>query len=284
MAKISVIVPVFRASGVIITCLESLLKQTLQSLEIIFVDDHGDDDSFDVLRKYLQNNDFQLVNDYFVRDEICIFLTQTPCNSGPGEARNIGIEKATGEYIAFVDADDWVEADMFEILYANAQQYDAQLSCTNVIMDYNDGTSRILANPKVSNGTLSVAQKKYLLTHYISNFYSFIYQRSWLNAHNLRFPKGKSGEDSCFMACCYLSAERIAQNDCAMYHYIIYPDSISHRKFVWRGKQKRESFVFLFDYAKKNGLMEMYRWQIYWIYFKKALVTPILELLRDIIK
>ena len=86
------------------------------------------------------------------------------------------------------------------------------------------------------------------------------------------------------MACCYLSAERIAQNDCAMYHYIIYPDSISHRKFVWRGKQKRDSFIFLFDYAKKNGLMETYRWQIYWIYFKKALVTPILELLRDIIK
>ena len=92
--KVSIISPVYNCAPYIVECIQSLLAQTCQDFEVLLVDDHGTDDSISVARAFVEQQGM---------GEKFRFL-QTPCNSGPGIARNIGIEAAKGEYVAFIDA------------------------------------------------------------------------------------------------------------------------------------------------------------------------------------
>ncbi len=269
MFSVSIIIPVYNSAPYIIKCLDSVHAQTQKNLEVIFVDDHGTDNTMDIIRDFLISKKRE--------DITCIFL-ETKRNSGPSIARNIGIAKARGEYIAFLDADDWLSPTMCETLYANAKREDAELSCGQAILDFEDGRpSKLMCNPFVGNGALSDGKKRYILNRYISNFTTFLFRRTWLLEKDLSFPPTRSGEDSCFMGCCYLSAKRIAQVDAVVYHYVIHSDSLSHKKRTWRGKEKRQSFKALIQYAKKNNMLKEFRFPLYFIYIKKAWLTPIKE-------
>ena len=266
MPAISIIIPVYNVAPYIERCLDSIANQTLSDLEVILVDDYGQDDSITIARDYIQTH--HLSNWQIV---------ETPTNSGPGIARNIGIESATGEYVAFCDADDWVGNTMFEQLYTQAKTYQADISSAAAILDYSDGSHRLMLNPEIGSGEVSVEQRRYLLSHFVSNFTTMLFRREWLNQYSIRFPHARSGEDSSFMGQCYLVAQRIAQTNQPLYHYVIHTDSISHRKHVWRGKDKRKAFGALIDFAKRNELWTTYRSSLRLLYIKKALLTPIKE-------
>lgn len=100
--KISVIVPVFNSSKYISRCIESVLNQTYNNFELILVDDGSVDDSLSILKEYAR------------KDKRIKVFTQK--NSGPGVARNLGIAKATGDYIVFVDSDDYIDEEYFDLL------------------------------------------------------------------------------------------------------------------------------------------------------------------------
>jgi glycosyltransferase involved in cell wall biosynthesis len=102
MPKISVIIPVFNAEKTIIRCIDSLLNQTLEDMEIIVIDDHGQDSSIEIIQKRIENHPKK--NKFY--------FAKTSVNSGPGIARNIGLQMAKGDYVAFVESDDFVESDM----------------------------------------------------------------------------------------------------------------------------------------------------------------------------
>ena len=112
--KVSVIVPVYNTSEYLAKCLGSLVSQALNELEIIVVNDGSTDDS-------------QKIIDEFVAKSDKIKAFQKP-NGGLSDARNFGIEKATGEFIGFVDSDDFVDEKMFETLYSLAQKHDAEIA------------------------------------------------------------------------------------------------------------------------------------------------------------
>lgn len=266
MPAISIIIPVYNVAPYIERCLDSIAHQTLQDLEVILVDDHGQDNSIAIARDYIQTHRL-----------VTWRIIETPTNSGPGIARNIGIENATGEYIAFCDADDWVEPTMYEILYSQAQAYQAEISSAAAILDYPDGTHKVMSNPAIGCGDISPKQRRYLLSHFVSNFTTMLFRREWLNQYSIRFPHARSGEDSSFMGQCYLSVQRIAQTDQPLYHYVIHADSISHRQHIWRGKDKRKAFGYLLDFAKRNGFWKRFRKELIIIYIKKALLTPLKE-------
>lgn len=266
MPTISIIIPVYNVAPYIERCLDSIANQTLSDLEVILVDDHGQDDSITIARNYIQTHHLSNWR-----------IIETSTNSGPGIARNIGIENATGEYIAFCDADDWIEPTMYEQLYTQAQTYQAQISSVAAILDYPDGSHQQMTNPYIGCGEISTKQRKYLLSHFVSNFTTMLFRREWLNQYSIRFPDARSGEDSSFMGQCYLVAQRIAQINQPLYHYVIHTDSISHRQYVWRGKDKRKAFGALIDFAKRNELWTTYRSALRLLYIKKALLTPIKE-------
>lgn len=113
MVKVSVIVPVYNVENYLEYCLSGLLNQTLQDIEIICVNDGSTDNSINILQRYQQT------------DNRIKIITQS--NSGQGTARNNAIDIANGEYIGFVDPDDYVSPQMFETLYNQAKAYNADL-------------------------------------------------------------------------------------------------------------------------------------------------------------
>lgn len=116
---VSVIVPVYNVEKYLFKCLDSLVRQTLEDIEILIVNDGSTDNSQEV------------INDFAARypSKIKSFIKE---NGGISDARNLGIEKASGEYIAFVDGDDYAEPTMFEELYTLAKKYDACMAFCNL--------------------------------------------------------------------------------------------------------------------------------------------------------
>ncbi|MCQ2334877.1 MAG: glycosyltransferase [Paludibacteraceae bacterium] len=270
---ISIIVPVYRAEKYIVRCLDSLRTQTFSDIEVLLVDDQGGDNSIVIIQQYIQS---------YHLDKTWRIITM-PTNSGPAAARNAGIHEAIGKYVAFVDCDDWVEPCMMTSLYEQAEQNNADISSSAAILDYPDGTHRLMENPKVTNGEIAIEDRKFLLMHYVSNFTTMLFRRDWLQENEIYFPDSHSGEDSCFMGECYLVARRIAQCETPFYHYMIYTQSISHRRGVRRGKQARIAFHTLLEFACKKGLMPVYWMQLYCIYIKKGILTPIRDYLKSIL-
>lgn len=114
MAKISVIVPVYNSEKFLEKCLNSIINQTFKDIEIICIDDGSSDKSLDILKSFE------------TKDKRIRILTQK--NMGPSCARNKGLEIATGEYVGFVDSDDWIDLDFYEKLYNSAEKYNADIA------------------------------------------------------------------------------------------------------------------------------------------------------------
>ena len=112
MLDLSVIVPVYNmaSDGKLTYCLDSLVKQTMESMEIIAVDDASTDDSLKILREYEKNYPGRVV------------VIASPENRRQGGARNLGLKAAKGQYIGFMDSDDWAKEDLFERMVALARR------------------------------------------------------------------------------------------------------------------------------------------------------------------
>ncbi len=197
MPQISIIIPVYNASKTIAKCVESLLNQTLTDMEIIIVDDHGNDNSMAIIQNQIAEHS---------RKAMCRFA-KTTANSGPGQARNIGLQMAQGEYVAFVDSDDWVETDMYERLYQTAVLHSADICCSDVFMENpSQAKQRIQPNIAVQQGFFSDKSKREFLANYKDLFWSYIYRREFLNTHAIAFPSEKGVEDVYFLPCCVPNA------------------------------------------------------------------------------
>ena len=168
MHTISVIVPIFNAGAYLAKCIESLIHQPYTALQIILVNDGSTDDSLAIA----QQNAAQ--------DSRIEVYTQT--NQGQSVARNLGLQYAKGEYISFVDADDYIDADF----YTTLMQHIGELDCVQI------GYRRVTARGKV------------LLEKLPKHFYQFtspcmrLYRRELFTQHNLRFPSGMIYEDVVF--------------------------------------------------------------------------------------
>ncbi len=120
---ISVIVPVYNTAPYLNHCIDSILLQTYPNIEIIIVNDGSNDSS----GKIIEN---------IVNEHQNIKYIELPMNQGLSAARNIGLEVATGDYIGFVDSDDWIEDSMYEVLYNGIQTYQKQWSPASLTMFY----------------------------------------------------------------------------------------------------------------------------------------------------
>ena len=124
MSKVSVIVPVYNTEKYLEKCLNSLINQTLHDIEVICVNDGSTDNSLNILNQYAQkDNRIKIINQE---------------NKMQGAARNAGTQIAAGEYIGFVDSDDWIDLDYFEKLYNAATKYNLDIAlATNVRISKN---------------------------------------------------------------------------------------------------------------------------------------------------
>lgn len=268
--KVSVILPVYGVAAYIEKCAKSLLDQTLQEMEFLFVDDHGPDNSIELLKQTIKGHP---------REKQFRILTPEH-NLGAGMARNFAIPEAKGEYIAFVDSDDWIEPDMFETLYAETKAQDsADLCYCQQYKDFEDHSAEtmILKNPIVEPGDFTYEKKAYFLTHYVSYFTTFLFKRSFINQFDVRYPEDRSADDSYFLACALMTASSIARVDKPFYHYLIRPGSVTTTKDSVKYKKRLTVFSKLMAYAKEKGVYNDLKQELDFLYIKKGYISSLVN-------
>ena len=210
MVKISVIVPVYNVEKYLKKCLNSLINQTLNDIEIICVDDGSTDSSIEILKE------FEL------KDDRIIVISQK--NEGAATSRNKGINLAKGEYISFVDSDDWLELDAFEKLYANAKSNDSDIVLFNSVEIHSDKTkNRIYFKSEdtidYNNFVFDFNYNKRLILNGMFVIWSKIYKTSFLKENNLCFYNYPIFNDVQFHIESMIFAEKISYLPEILYYY-----------------------------------------------------------------
>lgn len=265
--KVSVILPVYGVAQYIERCTASLLAQTLDDMEFLFVDDHGPDNSIALVQKTIEGHPRKAQ----------FHILTPPHNLGAGMARNFAIPEAKGEYIAFVDSDDWVEPTMFEALYDEAKAHgDADLCYCQIAKDYLDGQpTETVTNPSVEAGAFTKEKRQYFLSHYVSLFSTYLFSRALIERHHIRFPEERSADDSYFVSCALLTAKSVAHVDKPFYHYIIRPGSVCTTKDSVKYQKRIAVFGHLMQFAKECGAYKEFKPEVDYLYLKKGCLSSV---------
>ena len=128
--KVTVIVPVYNEETHIERCIKSILKQTYQNMEIILINDGSKDNSLKILKEFEKE----------YPSKIRVF---THKNKGLGLTRNVGLDNATGEYITFLDSDDYVSIDYYRTLMNNIQENNSDIAMGNMVLEYDNGRKEV---------------------------------------------------------------------------------------------------------------------------------------------
>lgn len=260
--RFSIVTPIYNTGVNIRRCVESVTEQTLSDWEWIFVDDCSTDNSIDVLK--------DIVSEFSIAEKVKFLSTEN--NSGPGETRNVGLLAAQGEYVVFVDSDDWIEPDYLETLFLSMGDTMDFSYCQAI--EHNGDAKKLLKNPHYTS-------QKQLLCSYVGRIWTCMFRTSFLRENNIKFPPYRAAEDSAFFAACIISTDRIASVDNVLYHYIVYSQSISHKFDPYKTLQKKSSFKWLIEYAKDKKVFNTFKFQLFFIYMKKALMVPLVDKIKS---
>ena len=223
MIKVSVIVPVFNTEKYLEKCLNSLINQTLQDIEIICINDGSTDKSADIIKKFTNKDSrFKLINQE---------------NKKQGAARNAGMKIAKGEYIGFVDSDDWVDLEYYEKLYNAAKKYNADMAlATNIRTGHGKDKKRLNITEEKFVTTL---QDKIDVCQQWKNECptNKIYRHSMLKNNNITWPEGVYCEDKLFTIKAVYYANSIVTVPDINYYYYRNPNSTVNSKAQKHYKQ-----------------------------------------------
>ena len=247
--KLSIIVPIYNVGAYVGKCIESIINQTYRNLEIILVNDGSTDDG-------------GLISDeYSKKDDRIIICHQE--NQGLSMARNNGISVSSGDYLGLVDGDDWIEKEMYETLFKNIDEYDADISTcaesrvdkTGKIIQFipsvkieHDGTEEIklFENDKIME-TFLLDERPYKIGDGATNK---LYKRHIFE--NIYFPKGKVYEDSHIMHLLIGRAKRLVMTNNSYYNYLNREGSITQEPFSLRAFDYMEANEQRYDFVVKN--------------------------------
>lgn len=242
MNKVSVIVPVYNAQNYLERCMDSILSQTYTDIEVLLVDDGSTDDSAVLCKNYVS------------KDARVKYIFQD--NAGPDYARKKGVEAATGRYLTFVDADDYVDEDMIRRLYDQLQMVDCDLVCSQVKRV--DDSGRLWDNISISVegiccNSVQESMNQFFVTRYLSgSYYAKLYKRELLEEYE--FVKDSLiGEDITAILYVVQRAKKVFIMPDSFYYYYWNGNSISHSGYTER------HYVSLMNYIKVRD--ELVSWQ-----------------------
>jgi glycosyltransferase involved in cell wall biosynthesis len=267
--KISIIVPIYKVEDYLLECIDSLVNQTYTNVEIILVNDGSPD------------NCGKICDEYALEDSrIKVFHKE---NGGTASARNMGLDNATGEWIAFIDADDWFEENALEQILYLIKQTDAEIICFNHFYNQNDKQwRRVSINPNplicTEKGELKwlilgsifpyycTVRNKYELAA-IRGVWSKVFKRSFIEKNNLRFDSNVSiVEDAVFCLDAFMNATKIVLFDIYIIHYRVHktskirtfhPDAIKINELTIQSYHKRIKQYLDTDEDYKNAFSGM---------------------------
>lgn len=250
--KVSVIVPVYNVEAYLEKCLDTLGRQTLKEIEIIVVNDESPDNSQEIIDKYQKK--YKTIQGYIKK------------NGGVSDARNFGISKATGEYIAFVDGDDYVELDMYEKMYKKATSGNFDIVVCDLNYVYEDKIVRV--SSKIETDTTNIKQT------YVNMYpcvWNKIYKRKLFN-NNVEFKKGVWFEDVEFLYKIFPYIKTIGVVKEPLNQYVQRQGSIT-KTFDKRLYNYIDNFNGLIEYYQQNNLYDTYHNELEYCYVRYLYAT-----------
>lgn len=229
MKKVSVIIPVYNVENYLRKCLDSLVNQTLKDIEIIVVNDGTTDNSQEIIDEYVKKYSKKVVS-----------IIQE--NGGQGTARNTGLLHAKGEYIGYVDSDDYVEENMYEELYKKAKEEDSDIVIcgNNVVKENYDFLSKEEVDKEFLLGKMAVWNK--------------IYKKNIIVDNKIQFRSKVWYEDLDFTMKVYFSSKKISYVDKPLYNYLLREGSTMNNNNIKRNLELIQAFDSLIDYCKDKKI------------------------------
>ena len=227
MPKISVIIPIYNAECYLRQCIESVIAQTFKDWEAILVNDGSKDGSLAICQEYASKDSRLRVVD--------------KPNGGPSSARNRGLDEAQGEYVYFMDADDWIETKFLEIFVRNAvatkcccdenedSDYGYDIIFQGFVREFSDGRKEKSFAMDADTSTMS--KEEITCRMYKEHVYGWawckLFRREIIEKHQIRFDESlRLWEDELFTSEFLRYAENVRTVNSHLYHYIYYPDSL----------------------------------------------------------
>ena len=218
MSKVSVIMPVYNVEKYLGEAIESVLNQTYTDFELLLINDRSTDNSKEICRNYSE------------RDSRITLLENNSKNHGPGPTRNIGLDYATGEYVYFMDADDWADEELLQCAVNRMQETNADIVQFGAIYERYDGNSSeqyfwsgkdILTKDEIKRDFF------YYWKENRNSLWMHLFRKKVVEA--IRFENIIIGEDISYIMDVLCNAEKIAYIAKALYHYRYVEGSTSHR-------------------------------------------------------
>ena len=256
--RLSVIVPVYNmaAEGKLHFCMDSLVNQTVSDYEIIAVDDASTDNSLAILREYEEK--------YPEKVRVITY----PVNRRQGGAKNEGLKAAKGEWIGFIDSDDWVTSDYYEKLLHKAAQTGADLvSCNySLVTEHTFRVGKVVQNNTIDQvGLLDEERHKKLFLRPGSMVLK-IYKGSVIRENNLDFPEGIFYEDNCAGSLWSLYFKRFELVEEPLYYYYQHNVSTVHSISEKKCRDRMKAMEELWEECSRRGFLELYRKEIEYRY------------------
>ena len=232
---ISVIVPIYKVEQFLEQCIQSIVFQTHKNLEIILVDDGSPD------------NCGKLCDEWASKDDRIHVIHKS--NGGLSDARNAGIEVATGDYIAFVDSDDWIAPDMYEKMLVEINKEKADICACGIMACYSDHQICLPVKNFVGDSEKTLLMLYNDTAYPVSAWNKLYRSECW---KNMRFPVGKICEDAFTTYLQIDRAERIVQISDTLYYYRIRENSIMTAEFRKARMDEEEAWRYNYEYMRKH--------------------------------
>ena len=249
LVKVSVVMPIYNAENYLRPAIDSVLDQTLREIELICVDDGSTDHSLEIIKEYQKS-------DARVR-----IITEN--NAGPSAARNKGLARARGEFVVFLDADDFSELTMLERLYEVSVRDELDIAITRYDI-YSNRKSKFESNIPSDHGDIfsdgAVVSKNvypnYILQCTTSYVWNKMWRRSFLAEKELQFdPDLRVFEDTYFVVTALSLADRVGKVSDVLTHHRVYADQNKNKLFRKYYKQVPVLYAKIKEFLRGHGML-----------------------------
>lgn len=249
--KLSVIVPVYNVEKYIDKCLKSLISQNIKDFEIIVVNDGSTDKSQSIIDKYVKKYP-KLIKSYIKQ------------NTGVSDTRNYGIAKSTGDYVTFLDSDDYVENNIYEIMLKKAKENNFDMVVCDLYYEYENGAKKIVKS-RVKKDIYTEKEIKKAMLNIYTSVWNKIYKKSLLK--NVEFKKNVWYEDVEFIYRLIPKVKSIGVVKEPLINYVQREGSIT-KTYDKRLYDEIYNWNGLIEYYKKKDLYKSYKKEIEYCYIR----------------
>ena len=276
--KVSVIITTHNTEKYLLKCINSIINQTLSDIEIIIVDDASTDNTPQIASKLsTQHNN--------------ILFLPIISSVGPGGARNKALEQASGEYISFIDSDDWIDLNYLEVMYKKAKLLNADIVTCSLMREYDYNMSIPLYKCKYEQDYVFSGEIAFRI---MTNEYNYgikflpsalnkLYCRTFLRDNSLKFPEHIFFEDQPFSYSCTLAADKVVCVPHVVYHHYKRSGSIVQSFNQKNIDDMMTAYQIIKNYLYKNNIYEKFRFNYYSSlqHFYNLIIRQIFEFVPD---